>query len=749
VSLKELAVFSSNFRGQLSAAAAYLESRCNPTDGGWGLNIERDFQESSIVNTAEAVFVINRGSLQQRDHTKARKFLEQAVCEHPEKRGRRMRYYTFGVFGLLECGASPSSDGIATCIAAIVKRFDRDQLGCTESDSETQFRLWPTFQALSALASVRGVDSVRNDYTRCIEHLIDLGKQTNFRWGFGEGDAQSLGATAYASILLSMLYPTAPEAAAAYSNVQDLLGSTLQQGTLALEVESLPGTDWHHYSYCWAVKALLSNVSLMGHETLRLVSRVLAMIALGFIPGKGYAEPGKGICNVRSIYNNVAAVSAVIAAFDPSWLIDIGHVISALATRLGSEDRDDEIKADALNTDGDNKEREQLYLQGVSSVADNTIERIRILRSLTGGYSGAILDLCECWHKGGVPGVYQVLKLTSSANADQEAAGSKLAAEVVPPEYRVDLFGICPIAGANKSVLRYRYAGGDLMPGNVVPFLEYFQTGNDEENIAGAVSEVFERALANCVSGAQPMAMSLRYLRQYFDELRQNRFWSEIVTGIDSLQNSMAIVGNPRSQNRVLLRFPYRTVYSFLTDSKKQERMWGDLFLGASARLAHRDLNPRNILMVQKEARFRPILIDFHRFGSDAPLALDFSRLEAGVTVKGLKPLIETCGLNPDTEEELVTYAGHVNRDLLFVPSALQGLTPLVCRAGSVAQSIRHAYKRVAPPQLQDDSRLYFGTLALCYLSYVRPIYSSRLSLRQRLYSFYCGANILEALFLQ
>jgi hypothetical protein len=150
--------------------------------------------------------------------------------------------------------------------------------------------------------------------------------------------------------------------------------------------------------------------------------------------------------------------------------------------------------------------------------------------------------------------------------------------------------------------------------------------------------------------------------------------------------------------------------------------------------------------MVRSDTGFRPVLIDFHRFGGPTPLPLDFCRLEAGVNVKGLRTVIETARSDPQIEDDLVTYCAKINSVLaLDVNDAkLRGMPPPLHRAAIVVESIRRSYLGFAPRQAQEDCRSYFGTLALCYLSYVRPIYQQVLTLRQRLYSLYCGASILE-----
>ena len=81
-----------------------------------------------------------------------------------------------------------------------------------------------------------------------------------------------------------------------------------------IEVESVSGTDWHHYSYCWGAKAVQYE---NDQKAQAITSSLVRYISGLFLRGRAYAEPGKSICNVRSIFNNVLALMSVIEQFDP------------------------------------------------------------------------------------------------------------------------------------------------------------------------------------------------------------------------------------------------------------------------------------------------------------------------------------------------------------------------------------------------------------------------------------------------
>src|SRR6267142_5636014 len=152
-----------SFRERMRIAAEYLISRRNPADGGWGLNIEKSFQGSSIVNTAESLFVINRAGCWISNPEKTTEYLRVSIREHPNSRGDYLRYLTFGLWGLLEAGL-PVSDPSVVDVARQIESRIVGHSGWGELQNDADVRIWPTFQSLWMLGRVFGREYVTNKY---------------------------------------------------------------------------------------------------------------------------------------------------------------------------------------------------------------------------------------------------------------------------------------------------------------------------------------------------------------------------------------------------------------------------------------------------------------------------------------------------------------------------------------------------------------------------------------------------------
>jgi hypothetical protein len=304
------------FKDKIRAAASFLISRRNPIDGGWGLNIEKGFQASSIVNTTESLFVINKAGYELDDLEKTIDFLKNSLTDHPISRGDNLRYLTFGLWGLLIAGLD-SSDALVSSVAEKIEKRIIDDQGWTESIEDQEVRIWPTFQSFWVLTKTHGRDYVTAKYYKCLAKLISSGRSNSYRWGFTGTKDTSLAATAYVLILLTTLYPDTSDTLQTHVSVIEMLSTALEKNRF-LEIEPVAGTDWHHYSYCWALKAIHMSGLPLDERSYLVSLKVLSHIDKLFCDGRGYCEPEKLICNVRSNFNNVLALDAVIENFDPS-----------------------------------------------------------------------------------------------------------------------------------------------------------------------------------------------------------------------------------------------------------------------------------------------------------------------------------------------------------------------------------------------------------------------------------------------
>ena len=302
------------YRRKITTTADFLLQRRNPQDGGWPLNIEAGLGVSSIVNTAEALFVISQASRKINGIDLTRDYLLKAVARHTKTRGNHLRYLSYGIQGLLDTGMSSDNPSIIALAQLIESRFVPDR-GWSE-DPSTNVRLWSTFHAMNALCCVYGQEYIERKYGKVVSALLDHVRNNQYRAAF-DGNKPSLAATSYVCILADMVFPGTPHVEALYATILDLFNEALQQREL-MEVEAVPGTDWHHYSFCWALRACYRcQNGPISQELFDVTVRVLSYIDSLYREGRGFVEPGKDFPNVRSNYNVVLGLDAIIKGFDP------------------------------------------------------------------------------------------------------------------------------------------------------------------------------------------------------------------------------------------------------------------------------------------------------------------------------------------------------------------------------------------------------------------------------------------------
>jgi hypothetical protein len=398
--------------------------------------------------------------------------------------------------------------------------------------------------------------------------------------------------------------------------------------------------------------------------------------------------------------------------------------------------------------------REKFYLQLMQrdDAADRPVDSVRIVKELTGGYSGAHVDLCEII-TGGAPELLQVLKLDKGQAIQQETGGATEARHRIPAKYRVDLFKSYLSDDSSVGFLRYNYASYNLTLSNTRSFLEFFEAAANPDEIVTTIKEIYEKALGRVLATVTPETTSLIQLRSFFESKRGNTFWISIEDGYKRLQDAKQIASED-AFGRVILNFPFKTVHSPFINSKRARETWNQVFPGATTAFGHGDLNPRNILLVREEAEepFVPVLIDFHRFGGPVPLPLDFARLEVGIQIKGLRDYITAAANDPDAQEFLIRYEKWINGRAGFnispqtQRSLVTSLPAELMKTSKIIAAIRERFLARFPEK--NDLRFYWGAIMFGYFSYLRPIYDNVLTTEQRLFAFYCGASIFKRHFL-
>jgi hypothetical protein len=440
-----------------------------------------------------------------------------------------------------------------------------------------------------------------------------------------------------------------------------------------------------------------------------------------------------------SLVESCSVAIQICVAF-PSLLEDAGQSGSSPTALVAPATRSIDP---LMNTDT----RGRLYVQ---LLANEGVKNVRILTPLTGGWSDAYLDLCELTDRNDAVMVPQVLKLTTPEDVERETNGAKDAANYIDTIHRVSLLSHYVSEDQKHGVIRFEYAGGTLRRRGVLPFLDFLNTAGDVTEVVDAIREHFDSGLRQMYVNRKPKSASLSELLQFFEDARGGTFWSSITQGLENLMQEGLVQGYEERKTRLFLRIPFTMVTNLFHDSPEFAAKWKAPFPSMETPKAHGDHNPRNLLMVQEKEKspFRPVLIDFHRFGGPMPLALDFARLEVGIQIKGLRSTISESASDDVIAANLRDYERAVHakldiRETLGETSVGFKGTRSLARVAKVKAAIRKCFANVSG-QSNDYAQSYFAVLMLCYLSYLRPFYYDKLTVEQRTYALYLAAQIFE-----
>lgn len=404
-------------------------------------------------------------------------------------------------------------------------------------------------------------------------------------------------------------------------------------------------------------------------------------------------------------------------------------------------------KSDA--TDSGSEERSRNYSQAVTAKEGKAFS-IRVKSRLTDGYSDASLDLCETKPPEG-PSRLEVFKLAAASTVESEEGGARLARDIImDKESRIELRNVYDY-GDGRRFLRYEYAGRTLRNRDLKPLLEYMKIGGNMEK---AVENLFRIALPHAVKAEpnEPMRTLPEVLAE-FEKVRNGKFWEEVTNGVENLRLATGIRTDDHGWGYLLLPVPFGVVPSPLLH---WERCREQTFPSAYACYGHGDLNPRNVLMARRQSgsdEWRPAVIDFHRFAKSVAQPLDFCRLEVGICIKGLRDYFREAGKVRDSYEELVSFERTINgyggTPQLTISTGQTELKKEFLAVTKVIASIRLEYVSIAPQQIKEDPRQFWGILMLCYMNYMRPLYDSVLTAEQRLFALYSASQIYWRHFLQ
>lgn len=296
-----------------------FEARCWLTankrdDGGWGL---APGQGASLVNTAEALFVLRKANATVEDCLSGLQYLATNVEVHVKdsKRGPRSRYASFPLMVLRQCfpDYDPSvSDQIGELLFA--GRNSDDGWGWDLRDERSD--IFSTYLAVEALRSDPAYASALAAAGRWV-----ISKASAAGWSFHDRQEYSTVATALA---IQILHHSGLSDSPAFTVGRELLLTTKVWDE---EDVVIWGTPWVHCRAAAVLKALVLTGTEPFHPTIADGIRVFNK---RMISGFGWGEKeSSNLPTVRSQYWAVSGLSAVQENFDASI-----HIPRVSAERL-------------------------------------------------------------------------------------------------------------------------------------------------------------------------------------------------------------------------------------------------------------------------------------------------------------------------------------------------------------------------------------------------------------------------------
>jgi hypothetical protein len=301
------------YHRKIIEAADWLIKNKNP-DNGWGLS---SGQASSIVNTAEAVYILTKTNKFPEHILLGLEYVQKNLSPHLQTYGKRVRYVCFSLLVFLEQLNDANSSFVNEWVEWLVRARNTDGAWGHEAN-DGKSSLFPTCLSLIVLSRL-GCEKGE------IEHAYNwkLSKRTETGWNFDIMKASpSPTATALAVLALKGKIDLINNI---FDTPRDFLLSTKHWST---ESETQPGAPWQHCTYQWIFPALMSLDVEPYHKT--IAEGVIEINKYGF--DGGWCEPD-GNKTIRGQFWAVYAFDSIYKAYDPgihTYRIDSERTQTAL-----------------------------------------------------------------------------------------------------------------------------------------------------------------------------------------------------------------------------------------------------------------------------------------------------------------------------------------------------------------------------------------------------------------------------------
>lgn len=294
--------------------ATFVQNEFRNSDGGFG---SYRGKPSSIVNTAEALYVL---SLEPRRYQQvivdSTAYLRETLALYFDdpKRSGVLRYYVYGLFGLLTAGVHERDNVVQACAARLIDLYDHTQFGWAHEKGQ-KVSLSSTFLALWALQLF--TDPARQGQDLIERSLGELQsrQRENGDWCNAEVDDVP-SRVLHTAMSLTVLGRSRFRDNDVVERGRKYLRKMLSHEPKLVEMlyEQIPGRDWQHFTYQWIAVAFQQPPSF---DMLALVVRHIKELR-GIQPGQWRDRPGTmAVINVTSTFAVCYSLAQISASFDP------------------------------------------------------------------------------------------------------------------------------------------------------------------------------------------------------------------------------------------------------------------------------------------------------------------------------------------------------------------------------------------------------------------------------------------------